>query len=40
MKTNKPNGLGHLLSFDWLHRHVQVLTVGYLSSIDEVIIVN
>ena len=39
-KTNQPNGLEHLLSFDCLACHVQILTVGYLSSIDELIIVN
>jgi hypothetical protein len=29
-----------LPSFDYLPRHVQVLTIGYLLSIDEVIVVD
>ncbi len=36
----RPNGLMQLPSFDYLPCHVQVLTIGYLSSIDEVIVIN
>jgi hypothetical protein len=39
-ETNQPNGLEHLLSFDCLNSHVHILTIGYLPSIDEVIIIN
>ena len=39
-KTNQPNGLEHLLSFDYMSTHVHVLTIGYPPSIDEVIIIN
>ncbi len=39
-RIRRPNGLMQLPSFYYLPSHVQVLTIGYLLSVDEVIIVN
>jgi hypothetical protein len=37
LKTNQPDGLGHLLSFKRLGDHLHVPNIAYSLSIDEVI---